>query len=62
MCLNSLGLDLRKQYSMCQVLAVSRSGFYAWCARPISAREMANEALLVKIKDLFVLFLIESLI
>ncbi len=38
---------------MCQVLAVSRSGYYAWCARPISAREMANEALLVKIKDLF---------
>lgn len=38
---------------MCQVLAVSRSGFYAWCARPISAREMANQALLVKIKRLF---------
>ncbi len=38
---------------MCQVLVVSRSGYYAWCERPISAREMANQALLAKIKKLF---------
>jgi putative transposase len=38
---------------LCQVLAVSRSGYYAWCERPIRAREMANQALLVKIKRLF---------
>lgn len=38
---------------MCQMLAVSRSGYYAWCERPTSAREMANKALLAKIKKLF---------
>lgn len=38
---------------MCRVLAVSRSGYYAWCERPISAREMANQALLAKIQRLF---------
>jgi putative transposase len=38
---------------MCRVLAVSRSGYYAWCDRPTSAREMANQALLAKIKRWF---------
>jgi putative transposase len=38
---------------MCQVLAVSRSGYYAWCKQLTSAREMANQALLVKIRELF---------
>jgi len=35
---------------MCQVLAVSTSGYYAWRTRPVSAREMANQALLKGIK------------
>jgi putative transposase len=35
---------------MCDILQVSRSGYYAWRQRPVSAREMANQALLKKIK------------
>jgi transposase InsO family protein len=35
---------------MCQVLAVSPSGYYAWRTRPVSAREMANQELVGKIK------------
>ena len=38
---------------MCDVLEVSRSGFYAWCERPASERALANEALLVEIKRIF---------
>lgn len=30
---------------MCRVLEVSRSGYYAWRTRPLSPREMANQAL-----------------
>ena len=35
---------------MCKVLNVSPSGYYAWCKRPVSAREMANRQLIEKIK------------
>jgi putative transposase len=35
---------------MCEVLNVSPSGYYAWCDRPVSAREMANQELVEKIK------------
>lgn len=35
---------------MCQVLGVSPSGYYAWCKRPPSAREMANEAIMRQIR------------
>jgi len=35
---------------MCQVLGVSRSGYYAWRRRPESRRAQANERLLVKIR------------
>ncbi len=35
---------------MCDILKVSRSGFYAWRKRPVSQREMANQLLLKKIK------------
>lgn len=38
---------------MCDVLEVSRSGFYAWCERPASDRTLANEALLIEIKRVF---------
>ena len=35
---------------MCEVLKVSRSGYYAWRTRPPSEREMANQELLEQIK------------
>jgi putative transposase len=38
---------------MCCVLGVQRSGYYAWKRRPMSARETANLALLVKIREAF---------
>ncbi len=34
----------------CKMLNVSRSGYYAWCTRPVSQREMANQKLLEQIK------------
>ena len=37
---------------MCRVLSVSRSGYYAWRQRPVSAREMANQELTEQIKDI----------
>jgi transposase-like protein len=36
---------------MCKELNVSPSGYYAWCKRPASAREMANQEQNKKIKD-----------
>jgi putative transposase len=39
--------------SMCRVLGVSRSGYYAWCGRPLPRREVRNEALLVQIRETF---------
>jgi hypothetical protein len=38
---------------MCRLLAVSRSGFYAWRHRQPSAREMADAELLIEIKEIF---------
>ena len=38
---------------MCKVLNVSPSGFYAWCSRPVSAREMANRELVKKIETVY---------
>lgn len=38
---------------MCQVLDVSRSGYYAWRSRPASQREMADGAYLEQIKRVF---------
>lgn len=35
---------------MCEVLEVSRSGYYAWQGRPASAREQADGELVVEIK------------
>jgi transposase InsO family protein len=38
---------------MCDVLGVSRSGYYAWRDRPPSQREMANRALYKQIKAVY---------
>jgi putative transposase len=38
---------------MCQVLALSSSGYYAWRQRPPSAREMANRELYQKIEAVY---------
>jgi putative transposase len=38
---------------MCRVLAVSSSGFYAWCKRAPSARAIANERLLLNVRVAF---------
>jgi putative transposase len=39
---------------MCRVLNVSPSGYYVWRDRPVSKREMANQKLLEKIKEIHV--------
>ena len=38
---------------MCKALNVSPSGFYAWRSRPVSAREMANRELVMKIETVY---------
>ena len=38
---------------MCKVLKVSRSGYYAWRTRPVSAREMANRELSTHIEAVY---------
>lgn len=38
---------------MCRVLRVQRSGYYAWKAKPTSDRTLADEAMLVSIKQFF---------
>jgi hypothetical protein len=37
---------------LCQAIGVSRSGYYAWRQRPISARATANARLLEQIQQL----------
>lgn len=39
--------------SMCRVLRVQRSGYYAWKAKPKSDRALADEVMLVSIKQFF---------
>ena len=39
---------------MCQVLAVTPSGYYAWRKRPASQRKMADTELLTKIEEIYV--------
>jgi hypothetical protein len=38
---------------MCRLLQVSRSGFYAWLARPMSARARADIALTARIHEIY---------
>ena len=40
-------------HSMCRVLRVQRSGYYAWKKKPKSKRTVADESLLLKIKQSF---------
>lgn len=37
---------------MCRCLKVSPSGYYAWAARPLSAREVENQRILTRIKEI----------
>lgn len=37
---------------LCRVAGVKRSSFYAWKSRPPSPRQVANEALLVEIREI----------
>ena len=37
---------------LCRVLGVSRAGFYAWRSRPLSARAVADQALLEQIRQI----------
>ena len=39
--------------AMCEVLAVSRAGYYAWLKRPVSNRKQANLVLDSRIEDVF---------
>ena len=36
----------------CEVLGVSRSGYYAWLTKPVGVRELENAALVVEIKKI----------
>jgi putative transposase len=45
--------DQWKVSMMCRLLQVSCSGYYAWRTRPVSQREMANQALLAAIEEAF---------
>ena len=38
---------------MCEVLQVSRSGYYGWLGRPASARARSDQVLLVRIREIF---------
>jgi transposase InsO family protein len=38
--------------TMCRVLGVSRSGFYDWCTRPPSRRELDDRALTARIREI----------
>jgi hypothetical protein len=47
--------SLRERYPvsvLCDVLAVSTSGYYEWRSRPVSARQLANERLVSEIRIL----------
>jgi transposase InsO family protein len=38
---------------LCQVLAVARSGYYAWCRRPLSVRTQQNQWLMTHIQTCY---------
>lgn len=38
---------------LCRVLTVARSGYYAWCRRPLGARAQQNQGLLTQIRTCY---------
>jgi len=38
---------------LCQVMGISRRGYYDWMRRPPSAQELSNQELLVEIRRIF---------
>ena len=38
---------------LCRVLTVARSGYYAWCRRPLGARAQQNQGLLTHIRTCY---------
>lgn len=38
---------------MCRILNVSRSGYYAWLLRPVSARQTRKELIIARIEEVF---------
>ena len=38
---------------LCRVLTVARSGYYAWCRRPLGARAQENQWLLTHIRTCY---------
>ena len=38
--------------TMCRVLKISKSGYYAWCSRPLSVRAREDLALTVRIHEI----------
>jgi transposase InsO family protein len=49
--------DHRQEYPTdlaCDVLEVSRSGYYAWCSRPVSARQQRHQQLAAKVQAVHV--------
>jgi hypothetical protein len=47
----TLGLEQQDVKRSCEVLEVSRSGYYHWLNSPICNRDTEDERLLVKIKS-----------
>ena len=39
--------------ALCRVLTVARSGYYAWCRRPLGARAQQNQGLLTQIRTCY---------
>ncbi len=48
-----LALEQQDIIKCCSVLKVSRSGYYDWLKRPVSARKKSNEKLALKIKQIW---------
>ena len=38
---------------LCRVLTVARSGYYAWCRRPLGVRAQQNHGLLTQIRTCY---------
>lgn len=47
-----LALEQQDVNLCCQILEVSRSGYYGWLNRPVSERKLANEKLTLKVQEI----------